>query len=508
MAETPSTSSSETALTSTSAAEQVERVETVGSHESTGSQDAAMNYAESRSSQNESLTNQNNTNSNASANGNGNGNDNDNASTNNPFWKPRPPPMMGPDGKPLSRNATKKLLKQQQFLERKPQMRIQEKLKRKQKDRERREAIEAGLIAPPPKRQKLDQIQTGITIGIDMSFDDLMLEKEVKSMVDQIKRCYSHNRTCDKIVHLALTSFTGKSKDEFTKRANGYELWRNFTIHEKELDQVWPSDEIPGKDRMEEMKRLQAIASAKSEAAKAKALAALAASASTSSSTSTTSSSASVSGSTADTTAPSTTELTDQATAGSASSTKPTDQSSGAPSLSEEQIKALEQERLLKEEKLATIPAVKKVVYLSADSPNTITQLDPGTCYILGGIVDKNRYPNLCQDKAEKLGIETAQLPIGEYIKMSSRRVLTVNQVFEILLQFIECNDWKEAFLKVIPQRKLEEKQRIRRGTEAWRNKYGQSADNGSNSVASSVAGDESDEHDHDEGEEEDHDGE
>lgn len=70
---------------------------------------------------------------------------NGNSNPNNPFWKPRAPPMMGPDGKPLSRNATKKLLKQQQFLERRPQMRAQEKLKRKQKDQKRREAIEAGM---------------------------------------------------------------------------------------------------------------------------------------------------------------------------------------------------------------------------------------------------------------------------------------------------------------------------------------------------------------------------
>ncbi|KAF9574440.1 tRNA (guanine(9)-N(1))-methyltransferase [Mortierella alpina] len=397
------------------------------------------------------------------------------APSTNPFWKPRPPPMLGPNGEPLSRNATKKLLKQQQFLERKPQLRAQEKLKRKQKDRERREAIEAGLIAPPPKRQKYDQVQSGITIGIDMSFDEHMLEKEIKSMVDQIKRCYSHNRTCHKIVHLALTSFTGASRDEFTKRANGYELWRNFTIHDQGLEKVWPSEEIPGKDRLEELKRLQVIASAKSEAAKAKALAAAAAAAASS-------------GSSAPSETPESTEKPH------ANSVAPTP--TVAPSLSEEEIKALEQERLQKEERLATVPAVKKVVYLSADSPNTITQLDPGTCYILGGIVDKNRFPNLCQNKAEELGLETAQLPIGDYIKMSSRRVLTVNQVFEILLEFIECNDWKEAFLKVIPQRKLEEKQRIRRGTEAWRKKYGQSAD-GSNSAASSVAGDDRSDHEH-----------
>ncbi|KAG0213052.1 tRNA (guanine(9)-N(1))-methyltransferase [Mortierella sp. NVP41] len=440
----------------------------------------------------------------------------------NPFWKPRAPPMMGPDGKPLSRNATKKLLKQQQFLERRPQMRAQEKLKRKQKDRERREAIEAGLIAPPPKRQKLDQIQSGITVGIDMAFDDLMLEKEVKSMVDQIKRCYSYNRTCEKIVHLALTSFTGQSKEEFSKRANGFELWRNFAIHEKSLEEVWPSEEIPGKDRMEEMKRLQIIASEKSEAAKAKALAAMAAAntpASSNNSTTNPSGDSTTESKPADeSTLPAATITATAGTtieAGSSSSSAAAD-TAAVEGPSAEEIKALEAERALKEENLATIPAVKKIVYLSADSPNTITELDPGTCYILGGIVDKNRFPNLCQSKAEKLGIETAQLPIGEYIQMSSRRVLTVNQVFEILLQFIECKDWKEAFLKVIPQRKLEEKQRIRRGTEAWRKKYGQEStgrpsngESGTNSVTSSLAGDESDrdsEEDNDDNDEAGHD--
>ncbi|KAI7819907.1 guanine-1-methyltransferase-domain-containing protein [Gamsiella multidivaricata] len=423
-------------------------------------------------------------------------------SQNNPFWKPRAPPMIGPDGKPLSRNATKKLLKQQQFLERKPMLRVQEKLKRKQKDKERREAIEAGLIEPPPKRHKTDQIQTGITIGIDMSFDDLMLEKEVKSMVDQIKRCYSYNRTCEKIVHLALTSFTGKSKQEFNKRANGYELWKNFTIHEKSLEEVWPSEEISGKQHLEELKRLTVIASAKSEAVKAKALAAKTEAAGDKGAPKEEASSFPAHDPQAptDITTPSSNEQPYQTESSSPVVAVQTPPPSGGSTLSALDIKALEQERLLKEEQLAMIPAVKKVVYLSADSPNTITKLEEGTCYILGGIVDKNRYPNLCQNKAEKLGIATAQLPIGEYIQMSSRRILTVNQVFEILLQFIECNDWKEAFLKVIPQRKLEEKPRVRRSTDAWRGNptlrgaAGSSAERSvSSSVASSVSGNESD---------------
>lgn len=239
-------------------------------------------------------------------------------------------------------------------------------------------------------------------------------------MVDQIKRCYSHNRTCEKIVHLALTSFTGQSRKEFDKRANGFELWKNFTIHEKSLEEVWPSEEIPGSIRIEELKKLQVIASAKSEAAKAKALAASAAAASSDAANST-------SGDASTETPASGPTLPITADASTATTTTPTAASTVDYPTAEE-IRLLEAERALKEESLATTPAVKKVVYLSADSPNTITELDPGTCYILGGIVDKNRFPNLCQSKAEKLGIETAQLPIGEYIQMSSRRVLTVNQ--------------------------------------------------------------------------------
>ncbi|CAO1632813.1 unnamed protein product [Parajaminaea phylloscopi] len=95
------------------------------------------------------------------------------------------------------------------------------------------------------------------------------------------------------------------------------------------------------------------------------------------------------------------------------------------------------------------LPPIRKedVIYLTADTEETIPALEEGKTYVIGGIVDRNRYKNVCLAKAQSLGLRVARLPIdadhlgGKH--MNSRQVLTVNQVFDILL------GWTEQYAKL-----------------------------------------------------------
>ncbi|KPM34230.1 tRNA (guanine(9)-N1)-methyltransferase [Neonectria ditissima] len=96
----------------------------------------------------------------------------------------------------------------------------------------------------------------------------------------------------------------------------------------------------------------------------------------------------------------------------------------------------------------------KDVVYLSSDSPYTLERLEPNTSYVIGGLVDKNREKGLCYKRAREMGIRTARLPIGQYMEMQSRSVLATNHVVEIMLKWLQYENWGDAFLDVIPKRK------------------------------------------------------
>lgn len=73
------------------------------------------------------------------------------------------------------------------------------------------------------------------------------------------------------------------------------------------------------------------------------------------------------------------------------------------------------------------------LVYLTADSETVLDDLDPKKMYIVGGLVDRNRWKGITMKKAQEQGIQTAKLPIGNYLKMSSSQVMKSEITFDQL---------------------------------------------------------------------------
>lgn len=99
-------------------------------------------------------------------------------------------------------------------------------------------------------------------------------------------------------------------------------------------------------------------------------------------------------------------------------------------------------------------PRSGDIIYLTSDSPDTLTELRPYSTYIIGGLVDRNRHKGICYKRAMERGMRTAKLPIGDYMQMASRFVLATNHVSEIMVRWLELGDWGEAFERVVPKRK------------------------------------------------------
>ncbi|XP_076800675.1 tRNA methyltransferase 10 homolog A-like [Clavelina lepadiformis] len=97
----------------------------------------------------------------------------------------------------------------------------------------------------------------------------------------------------------------------------------------------------------------------------------------------------------------------------------------------------------------------EKLTYLTAESGNVLEELQHGMVYVIGGLVDHNHKKGVCHNLAEENKISTARLPLAENVDLQGRKVLTVNHVFEIILAFCECRNWRDAVLKILPPKKL-----------------------------------------------------
>ncbi|KPI91434.1 RNA (guanine-9-)-methyltransferase domain-containing protein 2 [Papilio xuthus] len=95
-----------------------------------------------------------------------------------------------------------------------------------------------------------------------------------------------------------------------------------------------------------------------------------------------------------------------------------------------------------------------KLVYLSSESDNVIEKFEEDTYYIIGGLVDHNKHKGLCHKIAVEQGIRHCQLPLNKYVNMKTRKVLTIDHVFEIVVKVCEGVPWQDAILDVLPHRK------------------------------------------------------
>jgi tRNA (guanine9-N1)-methyltransferase len=320
------------------------------------------------------------------------------------------------DQPPLSKKQLKKLAKTQAWEAQKAQRTAFRRTKRREKAARKAIAKAEGLLPAPPPASSRRPRPVPVSFLIDCDFDSYMTEKELISLTAQVTRCYSDNRTAVYRGHMGISSWGGKMRERFETVLGGhYKGWKGVKFLEenwvdagKAMDEVmrgWDGGKVVG-----------ALATAnglpEEEGKKAKA-------------------------------------AKDSENTGEKVEEK--------PELPQTESVAIPAPTTVKIEGEAEPPAPShqpSLVYLSSDSPNTLTTLSPYTTYVIGGIVDKNRYKGLCYKRACEAGIPTAKLPIGEYMEMQSRSVLTVNHVMEIMIRWLETGDWGEAFLKVIPKRK------------------------------------------------------
>ncbi|XP_040174475.1 tRNA methyltransferase 10 homolog A [Anopheles arabiensis] len=240
----------------------------------------------------------------------------------------------------LSKRQRKKLLKLENWEQRKKEKRQKEKEKMKAK---RLEAIQQGLpVRTGPsrkelKRRKVSYAEATIEIAVDLSFDQLMIDKDVAKCVKQLLRMYTLNRRSARPVPLHFVGIEpGGAVERHLARNDGYRHWDVRFSSEHFMQLFKPS----------------------------------------------------------------------------------------------------------------------RVVYLTSESEHVLERLEQGCVYVIGGLVDHNQHKGHCYQLAQQHGIRHARLPLAEHLVIKTRTILTINQVFEILLNVHMGKEWQQTLLEVLPARK------------------------------------------------------
>ncbi|KAI1280179.1 tRNA-methyltransferase-domain-containing protein [Xylaria sp. FL0933] len=307
------------------------------------------------------------------------------------------------EGAPMSKSQLKKLKRRKRWEESKEGRRLKRRDKRHERQARRREQREEEMAAavaegreanlPTDRRRHKSMTGTKVPVGIilDCQFEKYMTEAELISLSSQVTRCYSDNRGAQYPVHLYVSSYGGVLKERNeTVLENQHLKWKGIRFCAGDF--VGTANEA--KQCMAGPNGGKII------------------------------------------------DLLQQGSTGehdSVESAAPTNTNETKPApVPEPEAESVD----------------RSIVYLTADSPYTLDRLEPNTCYIIGGIIDKNREKGLCYRIAREKNVRTAKLPISEYMVLQHRHILATNHVLEIMLKWLETGDWGAAFMEVIPTRK------------------------------------------------------
>lgn len=290
---------------------------------------------------------------------------------------------------PMSKNALKRLRKQQEWeagKEDRKQKRKESRQARRVRKREERAALVAQGIDPDAgKQQKPPSVSVPVSLIFDCDFEQYMMDKELVSLGSQITRSYSENKNARFRTHMFVSGWNGKLAARFHEvLEDKHKNWKGIDFLEGDF--IACAEEARKKMQENGGKMIDPLQ-----------------------------------------------KSIDEKVPWERDERDPFPMPDPEPEPREE---------------------YKDIVYLSSDSPYTLERLEPNTSYVIGGLVDKNREKGLCYKRARQLGIRTARLPIGQYMVMASRQVLATNHVVEIMLKWLEYENWGDAFLSVIPKRK------------------------------------------------------
>lgn len=132
----------------------------------------------------------------------------------------------------LSKNAIKKILKDEIYEETKSTRNKEKRDRFKRRRIERRKLEDEGVLERLPKRPKAKHMTVGnVGVILDCSFSSYMNEKEISSLRQQIGRCYSANvRAQKESMKMALTSLDEPLKKQLDAKSPSWHNWRNIDV--------------------------------------------------------------------------------------------------------------------------------------------------------------------------------------------------------------------------------------------------------------------------------------